>query len=73
MSDTDFSIPDLAVVPREIARAGQPELSPEHVRLAVAYGAAGIPVHWRVELDEGPTVHAYAFDGDSCGRADLIA
>ncbi|MEU4573897.1 Uma2 family endonuclease [Nonomuraea sp. NPDC023979] len=86
VSDTDYYIPDLAVVPRELARAGQLEFSPQHVRLAVelvspstktrdratkleAYGAAGIPVYWRVELDEGPALYAYEFEGDSYGRA----
>ncbi|PZG11155.1 Uma2 family endonuclease [Nonomuraea aridisoli] len=31
----------------------------------VAYAAAGIPLYWRVELDEGPTLYVYELDGDS--------
>ncbi|MFC4119242.1 Uma2 family endonuclease [Nonomuraea zeae] len=29
-----------------------------------AYAAAGIPVYWRVEPDEGLTLHIYELDGD---------
>ncbi|MFG1944816.1 Uma2 family endonuclease [Nonomuraea sp. NPDC048826] len=32
-----------------------------------AYAAAGIPVYWRVELDEGPVLYAYELDGDAYG------
>ncbi|NUW31539.1 Uma2 family endonuclease [Nonomuraea sp. SMC257] len=30
---------------------------------AGAYAAAGIPVYWRVEMDEGPTLYVYELDG----------
>ncbi|MFC7587721.1 Uma2 family endonuclease [Nonomuraea antimicrobica] len=30
-----------------------------------AYAEAGIPLYWRVELDEGPTVYVYELDGES--------
>ncbi|MFG2072489.1 Uma2 family endonuclease [Nonomuraea maritima] len=30
-----------------------------------AYAAAGIPLHWRVELDEGPALYIYRLDGES--------
>ncbi|MEU1386566.1 MULTISPECIES: Uma2 family endonuclease [unclassified Nonomuraea] len=32
---------------------------------AAAYAAAGIPVYWRVEPDEGPTLYVYELDDDS--------
>ncbi|MEV0200158.1 Uma2 family endonuclease [Nonomuraea sp. NPDC050691] len=34
---------------------------------AGAYAAAGIPVYWRVEMDEGPTVYVYELDGKTYG------
>ncbi|SDJ22041.1 Endonuclease, Uma2 family (restriction endonuclease fold) [Nonomuraea maritima] len=30
-----------------------------------AYAAAGIPLYWRVELDEGPALYIYRLDGES--------
>ncbi|MFI7640190.1 Uma2 family endonuclease [Nonomuraea sp. NPDC049400] len=32
---------------------------------AVAYAAAGIPLYWRIEPFEGPTLYVYELDGDS--------
>jgi Uma2 family endonuclease len=32
---------------------------------AAAYAAAGIPLYWRVEPDEGPTLYVYELDGDT--------
>ncbi|MEW1840384.1 Uma2 family endonuclease [Nonomuraea angiospora] len=32
---------------------------------AAAYAEAGIPVYWRIELDEGPTLYVYELNGDS--------
>ncbi|MEU8102861.1 Uma2 family endonuclease [Nonomuraea muscovyensis] len=32
-----------------------------------AYAEAGIPVYWRVEMDEGPTVYVYELDGETYG------
>ncbi|NUW40153.1 Uma2 family endonuclease [Nonomuraea rhodomycinica] len=34
---------------------------------AGVYAAAGIPVYWRVEMDEGPTVYVYELDGKTYG------
>ncbi|GAA2278660.1 Uma2 family endonuclease [Nonomuraea roseoviolacea subsp. roseoviolacea] len=31
------------------------------------YAAAGIPVYWRVEMDEGPTLYVYELDGETYG------
>ncbi|TMR92301.1 Uma2 family endonuclease [Nonomuraea basaltis] len=30
-----------------------------------AYAMAGIPIYWRVEPDEGPTLYVYELDGDT--------
>jgi Uma2 family endonuclease len=32
---------------------------------AVAYATAGIPLYWRIEPHEGPTLYVYELDGDS--------
>ncbi|MEW9548936.1 Uma2 family endonuclease [Nonomuraea sp. NPDC050783] len=32
---------------------------------AAAYAAAGIPLYWRVEPGEGPTLYVYELDGDT--------
>jgi Uma2 family endonuclease len=32
---------------------------------AAAYAAAGIPVYWRIEPNEGPTLYVYELDGDA--------
>ena len=31
----------------------------------LAYAEAGVPVYWRLELDEGPTLYVYELNGDS--------
>ncbi|HLU75591.1 MAG TPA: Uma2 family endonuclease [Nonomuraea sp.] len=84
VSDKDFFIPDLVVVPMASTEQVELMFSPEHLLLAVeivspstkardralkveAYAAAGIPVYWRVELDEGPTLYVYELDGDEYG------
>ncbi|MGI5281849.1 Uma2 family endonuclease [Nonomuraea polychroma] len=33
----------------------------------LAYAAAGIPLYWRIEPDEGPTLYVYELDGDTYG------
>lgn len=82
VSDKDFYIPDLAVVPVTSVEAVRLMFSPADIRLAVevvspstqardrllkteAYAAAGIPVYWRIELAEGPTVYVYELDGET--------
>ncbi|MFB9629127.1 Uma2 family endonuclease [Nonomuraea helvata] len=79
VTDKDYYIPDLVVVPADTA---QLMFSPEEITLAVevvspstkmidkvlkatAYSAAGIPIYWRIELDEGPTLYVYELNGDS--------
>ncbi|MEV4110456.1 Uma2 family endonuclease [Nonomuraea sp. NPDC049695] len=37
----------------------------DRVLKATAYAAAGIPVYWRIELGEGPTLYVYELNGDS--------
>ncbi|WP_433440482.1 Uma2 family endonuclease [Nonomuraea sp. CA-141351] len=79
VTDKDYYIPDLVIVPADTA---QLMFSPEELHLAVevvspstkmrdkilkvgAYAAAGVPVYWRVELDEGPALYVYELNGDS--------
>ncbi|MFF4622128.1 Uma2 family endonuclease [Nonomuraea jabiensis] len=79
VSDKDYYIPDLVIVP---AGTDQLMYSPEELLLAVevvspstksrdrglktdAYAAAGIPSYWRIELDEGPTLYTYELNGAS--------
>ncbi|MFG3442814.1 Uma2 family endonuclease [Nonomuraea sp. NPDC047897] len=85
VSDVDYYIPDLVVVPVERTEAVPLMFAPRDVRLAVevvspgtqardrgfktnVYAEAGIPVYWRVEMDEGPTVYVYELDGKTYGR-----
>ncbi|MEU8249554.1 Uma2 family endonuclease [Nonomuraea sp. NPDC048916] len=80
VSDKDFYIPDLVVVPPASVEAVRLMFSPSDIRLAVevvspstqardghlkteAYAAAGIPVYWRIEVAEGPTLYVYELDG----------
>ncbi|MFI7442349.1 Uma2 family endonuclease [Nonomuraea indica] len=84
VSDVDYYIPDLVVVPAERTEAVPLMFAPRDVHLAVevvspstqgrdrgfktgAYAEAGIPVYWRVEMDEGPTVYVYELDGKAYG------
>ncbi|MFI7417977.1 Uma2 family endonuclease [Nonomuraea sp. NPDC049684] len=73
-------IPDLVVVPEKACGSGPlvasdvllaVEVAGPHARLldgtskVLAYAAAGIPLYWRVEPDEGPTLYVYELDDDS--------
>ncbi|MFF4191927.1 Uma2 family endonuclease [Nonomuraea sp. NPDC001831] len=73
-------IPDLVVVPEKACGSGPlaagdvllaVEVAGPHTRLfdgtnkVLSYAAAGIPVYWRVEPDEGPTLYVYELDDDS--------
>ncbi|MFI9590585.1 Uma2 family endonuclease [Nonomuraea sp. NPDC052265] len=75
-----FHIPDLVVVPERACESaplapGDVLLAVEvvgpHTRTfdgaskVLSYAAAGIPVYWRVEPDEGPTLYVYELDDDS--------
>ncbi|MFI7633068.1 Uma2 family endonuclease [Nonomuraea sp. NPDC049400] len=79
VTDKDYYIPDVVIVPADTA---QLMFSPGELHLAVevvspstkmrdkvlkagAYAAAGIPVYWRVELDEGPALYVYELNGDT--------
>ncbi|WP_431927914.1 Uma2 family endonuclease [Nonomuraea jabiensis] len=79
VTDKDYYIPDLVIVP---ADRDQLMYSPEEILLAaevvspstrmrdrglkvMAYAAAGIPSYWRVEMGEGPTLYVYELNGDS--------
>ncbi|MBB5778895.1 Uma2 family endonuclease [Nonomuraea jabiensis] len=79
VTDKDYYIPDLVIVP---ADRDQLMYSPEEILLAaevvspstkmrdrglkvMAYAAAGIPSYWRVEMGEGPTVYVYELNGES--------
>jgi hypothetical protein len=80
VSDKDFCIVGL-VVAQEISTEAKPLMfAPEDLLLAVevaglstrafmaeVYAAAGIPVYWRIELDEAPTLYVHELDGDSYG------
>ncbi|MBF8194476.1 Uma2 family endonuclease [Nonomuraea sp. K274] len=81
VSDKDFYIPDLVVVPRATAKSVKLMFAPSDLLLAVevvspstklhdrgmkaAAYAAGIPAYWRIEPDEGPTLYVYEIDGDT--------
>ncbi|MFI7125017.1 Uma2 family endonuclease [Nonomuraea sp. NPDC050153] len=79
VTDKDYYIPDLVIVPADM---DQLMYSPEDLQLAAevvspstkmrdrvlkidAYAAAGIPNYWRIELNEGPTLYAYELNGDT--------
>ncbi|MFC5823966.1 Uma2 family endonuclease [Nonomuraea insulae] len=82
VSDKDYYIPDLVVVPRSAALTRGLMFSPRDMLLAgevvspstrkqdkglkpLAYAEAGVPIYWRLELDEGPTLYVYELNGDS--------
>jgi Uma2 family endonuclease len=80
VSDKDSCILGLVVV-REASTEAVPRMfAPEDILLAVevagpstrafmaeVYAAAGIPVYWRIETDEAPTLYVHELDGDSYG------
>ncbi|MBB2911997.1 Uma2 family endonuclease [Streptosporangium becharense] len=45
------------------------EARDRHLKRA-AYAAAGIPVYWRVELGEGPSIHVHELAGDEYKPAE---
>ncbi|WP_240776997.1 Uma2 family endonuclease [Nonomuraea basaltis] len=84
VTDKDYYIPDLVVVPEESTESEGLMFSPRDVLLAAeivspstkmrdaglkthAYAKAGIPIYWRIEPDEGPTLYVYELDGDRYG------
>ncbi|MDR8414327.1 Uma2 family endonuclease [Nonomuraea sp. 3-1Str] len=80
MSSSDLRILDVAVVSADATETASVTFSPREVRLAVdlispnngvlkgeAYAAAGIPVYWRVEMNDGPTVYVHELDGRTYG------
>ncbi|MEU6710564.1 Uma2 family endonuclease [Nonomuraea sp. NPDC046802] len=60
---------ELMLDPRDLHLIGE-VVSPEtrgrdRALKVLAYAAAGIPLYWRIEPDEGPTLYVYELDGDS--------
>ncbi|MFS1300815.1 Uma2 family endonuclease [Streptosporangium longisporum] len=87
VSDRDFFIPDLVVVPTETVEETELMFAPRDLLLAVeivspstrardrhlkraAYAAAGIPVYWRIELSDGPSIHVHELAGDEYKPAE---